>query len=182
MVIYCYLRKYTKTEHIKTVSFFVHLYSYMNGGTMKNDAKRSKIPLAAGLIFLAAGAVWALTRIYGCSENAIPGATNEQRISYIQSFGWDPGITHSAVENIRIPTDFDDVYEEYNDLQRRQGFDLRRYRAHTVKRFTYELVDTMVPLNAELLVENGIIIGADIVSPTASGFQGALAVDRDAQN
>lgn len=144
---------------------------------MKNDTKHSRIPLAVGLILLAAGAIWALTRIYGCGTETIPGATNEERISYIQSFGWEPGITHISVENVRIPTDFDDVYEEYNALQRQQGFDLRRYRAHTVKRFTYELSDTMAPLNAELLVENGVIIGADIVSPTAGGFQGALAVD-----
>ena len=55
--------------------------------------------------------------------------------------------------------EFDDVYEEYNALQRKQGFDLRKYRAHTVKRYTYELSgDTPVPLNAELLVENGAII------------------------
>ena len=81
---------------------------------------------------------------------------------------------------MRIPVEFDDVYEEYNALQRKQGFDLRKYRAHNVKRYTYELAgDTAVPLNAELLVENGVIIGADIVSPVAGGFQGALAVSEN---
>lgn len=179
MVIYCCLRTFTAIGGTKSVPIFVHLYSFMNGGTMKNDTKSSRLPLAVGLLLLAAGAVWALTRIYGCGNESIPGGTNEQRISYIQSFGWEPGFTHSAVENVRIPTDFDDVYEEYNELQRKQGFDLRKYRAHTVKRFTYELSGTMVPLNAELLVENGVIIGADIVSPTAGGFLGALAVDTD---
>ena len=104
----------------------------------------------------------------------------DQQTAYIESFGWDPGFTHTAVENVRIPVEFDDVYEEYNALQRKQGFDLRKYRAHTVKRYTYELSgDTPVPLNAELLVENGAIIGADIVSPAAGGFQGALAIDEN---
>lgn len=106
---------------------------------MKNDTKRSRLPLAAGLILFAAAALWALTRSFGCGADSIPGATNEQRIAYIESFGWDPGFTHTAVENVRIPVEFDDVYEEYNALQRKQGFDLRKYRAHTVKRYTYEL-------------------------------------------
>mgnify|MGYP000845742318 FL=1 len=147
---------------------------------MKNDTKRSRLPLAAGLILFAAAALWALTRSFGCGADSIPGATNKQRIAYIESFGWDPGFTHTAVENVRIPVEFDDVYEEYNALQRKQGFDLRKCRAHTVKRYTYELSgDTPVPLNAELLVENGAIIGADIVSPAAGGFQGALAIDEN---
>lgn len=122
---------------------------------MKNDTKRSRLPLAAGLILFAAAAIWAMARSFGCGADSIPGATNEQRIAYIESFGWDPGFTHTAVENVRIPVEFDDVYEEYNALQRKQGFDLRKYRAHTVKRYTYELSgDTSVPLNVELLVEN----------------------------
>ena len=113
---------------------------------MKNDTKRSRLPLAAGLILFAAAALWALTRSFGCGADSIPGATNKQRIAYIESFGWDPGFTHTAVENVRIPVEFDDVYEEYNALQRKQGFDLRKYRAHTVKRYTYELSgDTPVP-------------------------------------
>lgn len=78
---------------------------------MKNDTKRSRLPLAAGLILFAAAALWALTRSFGCGADSIPGATNEQRIAYIESFGWDPGFTHTAVENVRIPVEFDDVYE-----------------------------------------------------------------------
>ena len=51
---------------------------------MKNDTKRSRIPLAAGLILFAAAALWALTRSFGCGADSIPGATNEQRIAYIE--------------------------------------------------------------------------------------------------
>lgn len=41
---------------------------------MKNDTKRSRIPLAAGLILFAAAALWALTRSFGCGADSIPGA------------------------------------------------------------------------------------------------------------
>ena len=43
----------------------------MNGGTMKNDTKRSRLPLAAGLILFAAAALWALTRSFGVPAEAL---------------------------------------------------------------------------------------------------------------
>ena len=84
------------------------------------------------------------------------------------------------MKEIRIPVNFDEVYEEYNDIQRSQGFDLRKYRAHSVRQYTYEVSrtdDDPVPMLAHLLVENGVIIGADITSAQAGGFTGALAMD-----
>lgn len=148
---------------------------------MKNDTKRSRLPLAAGLILFAAAALWALTRSFGCGADSIPGATNEQRIAYIESFGWDPGFTHTAVENVRIP----------RGIRRRLRRNTTRSSANRASTCgstartpssatpTSFPVIRRVPLNAELLVENGAIIGADIVSPAAGGFQGALAIDEN---
>ena len=146
---------------------------------MKNDTKRSRLPLAAGLILFAAAALWALTRSFGCGADSIPGATNKQRIAYIESFGWDPGFTHTAVENVRIPVEFDDVYEEYNALQRKQGFDLRKYRAHTVKRYTYEITNYPTGetgILANLLIYKNTVIGGEVLSPQLDGFLHGLAM------
>ena len=146
---------------------------------MKNDTKRSRLPLAAGRILFAAAALWALTRSFGCGADSIPGATNEQRIAYIESFGWDPGFTHTAVENVRIPVEFDDVYEEYNALQRKQGFDLRKYRAHTVKRYTYEVTNYPTGeqgVQANLLLYKNTVIGGEVLSPQLDGFLHGLAM------
>lgn len=146
---------------------------------MKDRTKPSRLPMAVGLILLAAAAVWLVIRLTGAGSSGIPGETNQQRLEYIQSFGWNTGLTHCRLEEIRIPVDFDDVYEEYNALQRQQGFDLRKYRAHTVKKYTYEISrtdDDPVQLLADLLVENGTIIGADITSAEAGGMTAALAV------
>lgn len=146
---------------------------------MKDRTRPSRLPMAVGLILLAAAAVWLVIRLTGAGSSGIPGETNRQRLEYIQSFGWETGITHSKVEEIRIPVEFDEVYEEYNAIQRRQGFDLRKYRAHTVKKYTYEISrtdDDPVQLLADLLVENGVIIGADVTSAEAGGLTAALAV------
>lgn len=147
---------------------------------MKEQTKRSRLPLVLGLLLLAAAVIWLGWRLIRSGESGIPGETEQQRISYIESFGWDAGITRVDVKEIRIPVDFDEVYEEYNAIQRQQGFDLRRYRAHSVRQYTYEISrtdDDPVPMLAHLLVENGVIIGADITSAQAGGFTGALAAD-----
>ena len=147
---------------------------------MKEQTKRSRLPLVLGLLLLTAAVIWLGWRLIRSGESGIQGETEQQRISYIESFGWDAGITRVDVKEIRIPVDFDEVYEEYNDIQRQQGFDLRRYRAHSVRQYTYEISrtdDDPVPMLAHLLVENGIIIGADITSAQAGGFTGALAAD-----
>lgn len=147
---------------------------------MKEHTKRSRLSLVLGLLLVAAAVIWLGWRLIRSGESGIPGETEQQRISYIESFGWDAGITRVDVKEIRIPVDFDEVYEEYNDIQRQQGFDLRRYRAHSVRQYTYEISrtdDDPVPMLAHLLVENGVIIGADITSAQAGGFTGALAAD-----
>lgn len=145
---------------------------------MSDRTKKSRLPMILGLLLFAAAAVWALTKLF-CGESGIPGETNQQRLEYIKSFGWNTGITHCDVQEVRIPVNFDEVYEEYNDLQKKQGFDLRGYRAHSVKKYTYEISksdDDPLPLYAELLVENGVIIGADITSGRAGELLTALAV------
>lgn len=145
---------------------------------MSEKTKKSRLPMAVGLILLAAAGIWALTRVFGGDSSGIPGETNQQRIEYIESFGWNTGVTHCDLEEIRIPVNFDEIYEEYNDLQKKQGFDLRSYRAHSVKKYTYEISrsdDDPLPLYAELLVENGVIIGADITSAEAGGMMTVLA-------
>lgn len=145
---------------------------------MREKAKKPRLPLAMGIALLAAAGIWVLSRNFADGSRGIPGGTNQQRIEYIESFGWDPGLTHCELQEIRIPVEFDDTYEVYNQLQREQGFDLRRYRAHSVKKYTYEISrtdDDPVPLYANLLVENGVIIGADVTSAEAGSLCAALS-------
>jgi len=147
---------------------------------MKEHQSRSRLPAVVGVLLLVCAAVWIVFRIFVNGSSGIPGESNAQRIAYIESFGWDPGISHTDTKEIRIPVNFDEVYQEYNALQKKQGFDLKKYRAHTVRQYTYSIKrtdDDPVPLYAHLLVENGVIIGADITSAEAGGMQTVLAVN-----
>lgn len=137
--------------------------------------------LIAGAVLLILAAIWGLIKLSGGAK-PVDGSTNNARIAFITSCGWETDPTHCELTEVRIPVNFDEVYEEYNRLQLEQGFDLRPHRAHSVKQYTYLIhnyrdVGSGTPLPdiyANLLVEGGEIIGADISSGEAGSFVAVL--------
>lgn len=99
--------------------------------------------------------------------------TNSDRISFLRSFGWE--VKNDPIETVAItvPSEFDQIFVGYNDLQKLQGLDLSRYRRKNVTRYTYEI--TNYPehngtVYANMLVYRGKVIGGDICSAEADGF------------
>lgn len=147
---------------------------------MSEKKRHSGKTMLLGVLLLVGAALWGLFRLNGSGSGGVCGETNTDRLSYIESFGWDAGIIHTDVCEVRIPAEFDEAYEQYNALQLEQGFDLRRYRACIVKKYTYNIKEAggeapAVPMLASLLVLDGEIIGADISSAEADGFVTVLA-------
>lgn len=146
---------------------------------MSNGKHKSKAALI-GIALLIAAAVWVIFKLAAGGKPGIAGATNNERIAYIQSFGWDTKAVPDKVSEIRIPARFDDAYTQYNAIQKEQGFDLRKYRAYTAMKYTYSIknydnADPVVPIYANLIVIDGKIVGADISSAAANGFVTVLA-------
>lgn len=137
--------------------------------------------LIAGAVLLILAAIWGLIKLSGGAK-PVDGSTNNARIAFITSCGWETDPTHCELTEVRIPVNFDEVYEDYNRLQLEQGFDLRPHRAHSVKQYTYLIHNyrdagsgTPLPdIYANLLVEDGEIIGADISSGEAGSFVAVL--------
>lgn len=146
---------------------------------MTRVKKRSGKALIIGVILLILAGLWGIIRLNTGGDDRPDGSTAEQRIEYIRSFGWDVGIAPTAIKEIRIPANFDEAYEQYNALQREQGFDLRKYRACYAYKYTYDILNyaepSPVPICANLIVYEGRIIGADISSSEANGLVTVLA-------
>ena len=147
---------------------------------MTKKQARSGKTVIFGVIFLIAAGIWILTRFISSAAGGISGENDYERTAFIESFGWDAGNVPVDIEAIPIPVEFDEAYEEYNALQREQGFDLRKFRAHIAKKYTYELRNSdgsslAVPLCANLIVIDGKIVGADISSRQAGGLVTVLA-------
>lgn len=108
----------------------------------------------------------------------LKGETNEQRVEYLESFGWD--VVDEPIESaeVIIPSEFDETYESYNLLQQTQGFDLSKYKGKRVMRYTYSVknypTDSAENVCATILVSNKKIIGGDISSTSLGGFMHSL--------
>ena len=99
-------------------------------------------------------------------------ATNEDRIAYLASFGWQVKETPEETQEVRIPEEFNDVFTRYNQLQQSQGFDLSAYAGKTAKRYVYAITNYpggSTDHYVTLLVHKNEIIGGDVTSTAEGG-------------
>ncbi|NLH01492.1 MAG: DUF4830 domain-containing protein [Clostridiales bacterium] len=103
--------------------------------------------------------------------------TNEDRIKFLESLGWEVDLNPIEEKTVIIPKEFSDVYKKYNQLQIEQGYDLSKYRGMEVTIYTYSVRNyTGYSGNvvAELYVKGNEIIGGDIHSLELDGFMHGL--------
>ena len=99
--------------------------------------------------------------------------TNEERIEFLSQFGWEVKSEPVSASEVNIPSEFDKVFTGYNEIQRRQGLDLSKYKKKNVMRYTYEVTnydgyDGVVYAN--IIVYRNRVIGGDICSADVTGF------------
>ena len=106
------------------------------------------------------------------SAQSLAGGTNEERIAYLQTFGWQVTQTPSETQEVRIPEEFNEVFARYNQLQQSQGFDLTQYGGKAVKRYVYPITNYpggSQDYCATVLVYRNKIIGGDVASKADGG-------------
>lgn len=99
--------------------------------------------------------------------------TNEDRIKFLEQFGWKVTSEPLETEEVLIPSDFDKVFAGYNEIQKSQGLDLGKYRKKRLTRYTYEVTNYDGydgTVYANLLIYKGRVVGGDICSADAGGF------------
>ena len=97
----------------------------------------------------------------------INGSTNALRVQYIKSLKLEPDDSNVSSKVIVIPEKFSKVYKEYNQLQKKAGFDLNRYKGKSATVYTYPLSGSENLLH--LIVCEGRIIGGDIAETKIDG-------------
>ena len=103
----------------------------------------------------------------------IAGETEQQRQAFIRSFGWEIEEEPLTVMEVKIPDEFDAVYEEYNTLQKTQGMDLSKLKGKRCKKYQYAVLnypDRPEYVTCTLLVRDGKIVGGDISCAGEDGF------------
>lgn len=106
---------------------------------------------------------------------------NAGRIAFLSGYGWQVEEEPHEILEIVIPYEFDAVYEQYNQLQLTQGYDLTRWKGMTAKRYTYRITNypnSQDEVFANLIICREQIIAGDVSSLSIHGFMHGLAYER----
>ena len=152
--------------------------------TAKVDMK--KILLILGVI---AAVILGVVLIFGGDDATPTGttavSTNDDRVKFLQNFGWDVTVSPTESSQVRIPAETTEVYDRYNTLQKSQGYDLTPYAGKTVMRYVYKINNfpgATEPVYATVLVYKNQVIGGDVTNTAAKGAIQGFAMSGTVQN
>lgn len=134
------------------------------------------ILLLTGVVVIAVSFIGNHPATLASKQATVSCKTAEERVNYINSLGFETDSSEESKEII-IPTRFNDVYNKYNEIQKKQGLDLAEYKGKTAIMYTYHITnygdnDNVI---ANLIVFDGQLIGADLCDTSAdNGFLVAL--------
>lgn len=158
--------------------------------SVKAGRKKIVIGLAALLLIVTAAIV--LTKLHNSKPIAsaagmkynVSAATNEERIAFLGQFGWKVTAEPVEIKEVTIPEKFDDVYINYNNIQKEQGLDLAPYAGKTCKQWIYAVTNyPQVPeVRATMLVYSNRVIGGDLSTAALDGFMTGFTGEQESSD
>ena len=157
--------------------------------TAKVDFKKIMVVLLS-----LAAVLLALILIFGgrSEDTAATSAgvsANDDRVKFLESFGWQVTPTPREASQVRIPEESGEMFRRYNALQKGQGYDLSKYSGKKVMRYVYEITNfpgAQEPVYATVLVYKNKIIGGDVTDTASHGkircFQMPVTVPQSTQS
>lgn len=92
------------------------------------------------------------------TKDIVKLSTYSQRVEYLESVNIPTDSIIETSKDITIPTDFNETYEQYAEIQVSKGFpDLHTFKGEPATIYDYTLEDGS---NIQLLVCDGILVGS----------------------
>ncbi len=115
--------------------------------------------------------------VHKATTKTYPMKTESERQEFMSDMGWEVSEEYTSCKVVSIPEEFNETYESYNELQKEQGFNLKKYKGEMVEIYTYAVYN--YPGNAEnvvinLMVFDGNLIGGDVSCNELDGFMQGL--------
>lgn len=132
-----------------------------------------KIAIVAGAIIVVIATIALLLSGSSVSTTGAKAVTsNDDRVQFLTSFGWEVVTSPAETCQVRIPAETSEVFTRYNNLQKSQGYDLSAYQGKTVMRYVYKIKNypgATEPVYATILISSNQVIGGDITDTSAAG-------------
>ena len=99
-------------------------------------------------------------------------SNEEEMKNFLSSFGYETESQAAKVYEIDIPKEFNTVFEKYNEIQRAQGLNLKRYAGKSATAYVFKVTNYKYDgdVFATLFIRNGRVIAGDVCSSDGDGF------------
>ena len=99
-------------------------------------------------------------------------STEEDMVDFLSKMGYEVEPVPTNAFEVNIPNNFNSVYEQYNEIQRSQGLNLKRYAGKDATVYIYKITNYKYDgdVFATLFIRNGRVIAGDICSKEGEGF------------
>lgn len=141
--------------------------------TAKVDLKKIILIIAGAAALILAAILLMGGGEEATSPTAAPSAaSNDGRVQFLKSFGWDVAASPTESGQVKIPKESSEVFDRYNTMQKGQGYDLSAYAGKNVMRYVYKVNNypgATAPVYATVLVYKDQVIGGDVTDTSAGG-------------
>ncbi len=98
--------------------------------------------------------------------------SEEDMVKFLSLIGYEAEPKAVSIYEMNIPEEFNSIYDEYNELQRSQGLNLKRYLGKSVTVYVFKLTNYKYEgeVFATFFIRNNRIIAGDICSKDGEGF------------
>ena len=130
------------------------------------------------LLLLAAVVLLAVFLIRGCTADKGPDLRKlDGRMAYARSLGWELDPASETHKSVRIPDPLTDVLERYNEIQLKQGCDLKTHLGESCEQYCYTVTNYPDPeqnVQISLYIQGRDLIAGDVHSTALNGFMQGL--------
>lgn len=125
--------------------------------------------VCALVLFIAILAKW----LYAYRANETGLSTLKGREAFITELGWEIDSASEECKSVTLPEALDGVMRDYNEMQLKQGYDLRRYLGQGCTRYTYRVTNYSGyegEVYITLYIKGQRVIAGDIHTNALDGF------------
>ncbi len=120
-----------------------------------------------------------------CGKYSLLAQDNEGRIKFLSQFNLEVDPEPLEELQIKIPTEFNRVYENYNNIQKENGLNLEKYKGKDCTRYTYKVLNyegEKSGVRVNLIIFDGKVIAGDICSVELGGFMSGFTKNNTSEN